>query len=777
MNFRVYSAAIVATSFIASAPVTHSQQQGLPLVKAIDVQYVGQQSVSKEKILANMRTRVGKPYSPQITEEDVRNLYATGNLNNVRIFGEPAGDGVKVIVVVAAKSTISEVLIQGATRIRTSKIRDEISTKPGEALSEAGLNMDKQKIIELYQNKGYSDVDVKARVEKARDGNSQVIFDIAEGSRTKISSVEFQGNTVVKRRELLKAVKTKPKGVLNILSTTAGKMNNDQLEADRAAIRSLYESKGYIDVQVPQPTVTRRDTKVDVTFTILEGQQYRVNKATYSGAQVFPLDELTKGLKLKAGEVYSPQNLAADRKAIGDLYGSRGYLELQVIPSVTPAGKELMDVSFQLVEGIQYYVDKVNIGGNTRTKDKVIRRELALAPGDVFNTVRMDASQKRLENLRYFGPEPTTGEPGVSIRPAEPLTSVPGRRDMEVKVNETSTGRFEFGAGFSSVDNLLGYVQFRESNFDIGGFRTGRFRGGGQKFNFRAQYGARRKDFLLSLTEPYFLDQKFSLGGELYYRDASFQSRVYDERRYGTAINVRKPINDFTSARFEYRLENVGLHDFDEDVSEEIRQEEGDRLKSQLSIELNYDTRNRVYLPNSGHRVSFLSYAAGGFLGGDVDIYGFDLEASKYFALPGNTILTLEAQVAGVDTWGGGDRVPIYDRLYLGGQNSLRGFRYRDVGPKDVDGEPVGGQTLARFTIEYTFPIAESVRGALFYDVGFVSRDAWDFSGNVNSDVGIGLLLELPVVGPMRIDYGIPLQADEDNDSGGKFHVNVGYKF
>jgi outer membrane protein insertion porin family len=568
----------------------------------------------------------------------------------------------------------------------------------------------------------------------------------------------------------MKVVKTKPKGLLNIFSSTAGKLNSDQLEDDRRAIRDLYSSRGYIDADAAPPVITRRGEEVDVTFPITEGQQYRVGKVTYTGAQVFPLDELTRNLKLKTGEIYSPQGLAADRKTIGDLYGARGYIDLQVLTTPTPGGPGIVDVEFRLEEGIQYYVDKVNISGNVITKDKVIRREIALAPGDQFNTVRMEASRARLENLRYFAPNT------VQLRPAEPLISVPGRRDLNVEVTETRTGSFNFGAGFSSIDNLLGFVELTQGNFDVTDWP--RFRGGGQKFRMRAQYGTRRKDFVISLTEPYFLDRRFSLGGELYYRDASYTSTVYDERRYGGAIFMRKPLTEFTAMRFEYRLENVGLHDFDDDVSDEIKSEEGDRLKSQITLGLNYDSRDKVYLPRRGFRFDVQGYLAGGFLGGETDIFGFDLEASKYFLLPGDTILTLEAQFGAVDTWSGGDKVPIYDRLYLGGPNNMRGFRYRDVGPKDEDGEPVGGQTLARFTIEYTFPIVESVRGAIFYDVGFVNRGAWDFNtGNYNSDVGIGILLELPAVGPIRIDYGIPLQADEHNDSSGKFQFNVGYKF
>ena len=437
----------------------------------------------------------------------------------------------------------------------------------------------------------------------------------------------------------------------------------------------------------------------------------------------------------------------------------------------SPGGAGIVDVTFRIDEGIQYYVDKVNIAGNTRTKDKVIRRELALAPGDPFSTVRMDASRQRLENLKYFDPRN-----GVNVRPAEPMVSVPGRRDLNVDVVETRTGSFNFGAGFSSIDNLLGFVELTQGNFDLAGWP--RFQGGGQKFRVRAQYGTRRKDFVIGLTEPYFLDKKLSLGSELFYRDSSYNSRVYDERRYGAAVFLRKPINEFTSARFEYRLEDVSLHNFDENASKQIRSEEGDRLKSQLSLGVTYDSRDRVYLPRKGWRADAQMYVAGGFLGGDTDIYGINLEVSRYIALPGDTILTLEGQIAGVDTWSSGDKVPIYDRLYLGGPNNLRGFRYRDVSPKDKNDEPLGGNTLARLTVEYTFPVVESIRGAVFYDVGFVNAGSWDFgSGGLSSDVGLGLLLELPAIGPIRIDYGVPIQSAYGSGSGGKFQFNVGYKF
>jgi outer membrane protein insertion porin family len=740
---------------------------GAPIVRSIDVQYAGPTTIAREKVLANMQTRVGRPYDERVVEDDIRNLYATGNVSNVRIFGEPVADGVRVIVVIQAKAQISEVLINGPSRLKPGRIRKQVSAKPGDALNEAALEADRQKVLDYYAARGFTEADVRYTVDQnERAGTARVTFDVTEGSKIVIRSVRFEGNSVLTDRELKKVIQTKPKGILNFFSK-AGRLNSEALEADVVAIRELYQSKGYIDAEVSPPAVERSDGRVDVTFTVREGAQYHVGNVSYTGTQVFGLDELTRNLKIKSGAIYSPQAVRSDIKAISDLYGSRGYLDFQAGADTSPGAPGVVNVAFRVEEGVQSYVEHINIAGNTRTKDKVIRREIAVAPGDIFNTVRVDASKQRLQQLGYFVPEKVNVYPGDTL--------VPGRKDLNIVVEEKRTGSFNFGAGFSSIDNLLGFAEITQTNFDI--TRWPYLTGGGQKFRVRVQYGTRRKDFILSLTEPYFLDYKLTLGGELFYRDASFVSAVYNERRYGFDLSARKNLTDFMYVRGGYRLENVGIHDLDDDVSETIRQEEGDRLKSQLSAGITYDSRDNYFLTRRGHKIDLQAYVAGGFLGGNTDIYGWDLEASKYFLLPGDTILTLNAEVASVATWAGGDRVPIFDRLYLGGANNLRGFRFRDVGPKDEDGEPIGGNSLARFTVEYTFPIVEKVRGAVFYDGGFVNRGSYEFGGgNYNSDVGIGVRLDLPI-GPVRIDYGIPITSDRFNDSSGKFNFNIGYQF
>jgi outer membrane protein insertion porin family len=764
MNFR----SLFFVFLVALGAVTDlmAQAQEAPVVREIEIQYAGPPAISRERILANMRTQVGKPYSQMAVEEDIRNLYATGNVTNVRIFGEAMPTGVKVIVVVQSKATLSEVMINGAGRVKVGRLRKELTVKPGEVVDENKLESDRQKLLTYYKDKGFTEVDIQYRLETDEaTGKAKAVFDINEGGKVAITDIRFEGNDSVKEKVLMKQIKTRPKSLVSFLTKT-GRLDSEKLSEDVAAIRTYYQNQGYADVQVSEPRIDRTGDKVVVTFPIVEGPVYKVGSMTVTGGNVFTEDQLRSGLKTKEGGIYSPEVIGNDLKSLRDLYGSRGYVDMRTDIESTPAGPGMVDVNFVISEGEQAYVDRVNITGNTRTKDKVIRRELAVAPGDIYNTVRVDASKERLKNLNYF----------EKVEAYDSATMVPGRKDLNVVVEEKKTGSFNFGVGFSSIDSLLGFVEVQQGNFDLLGYPS--FTGGGQKFRSRIQYGTQRSDFVIALTEPWFMDYQLAVGGEIFYTKADYVSSVYSQTNYGFELNARKPIGPYTAIRGAYRLENIGINDVAPGVSEEIRQEEGERLKSSITAGIVYDTRDSVFLTRRGRRIEFTGSVAGGPLGGDTDIYGLNFEASQYLLLPWDTILMFNGEVGTVTTWAGGDRVPIFDRLYLGGAQNLRGFDYRDVSPRDINGEPIGGNTMARFTVEYTVPIVERVRGAIFFDTGFVNSGDYDFStNNINSDVGVGVRLNLPI-GPVRIDYGIPVQTDQFNDSGsGKFNFNIGYQF
>jgi len=746
--------------------LTAQQPQAAPIVRDIEIQFAGPSNLSRERILANMRTKIGKPYSDTVVEDDIRNLYATGNVANVRIFGETLPNGVKVVVVLQTKATIGEVLIDGAHIIKASKIRKELTIKPGQILNEASVEQDRQKILQLYTDKNYTDTTVQTKLDTdEKTGKSNVTFVITESGKTVIHAIHFTGNTVFKEKELVKQMKTRPSNILSYF-TKAGRLDDDQVRQDILAIREYYQNAGYIDVQVSQPEIKPIGSgKVDLVFNVTEGTQYHVKDLSVEGPQALSEADVRKQITGTPGAVFSPKTMRDDTKRIQDLYGARGYVDLDVQPITTPAGPGLISVDYKITEGVQSYVEKVNITGNTTTKDKVIRRELAVGPGDVYNTVLVDASKQRLEGLNYFS--------RIDTYPSD--SGVPGRKDLNVQVEEKRTGSFNFGAGFSSVDSLVGFVELQQTNFDL--LHWPDFTGGGQRFRARIQYGTQRKDIILSLTEPYFLDYKLALGGELFYRDLDFVSNYYNQSDLGGDIFLRKSLGKFTYASLTYRLEQIGINKISNDASPEIQAEGGKQMKSSLTALVDYDTRDSIFLTRKGHRVDFSVEGAGGPLGAEVKDYTLDLTASQYFLLPWDTILLFNGEVSTVDNWAGGDHVPIFDRLFLGGGNDLRGFDYRDVGPKDENGEPLGGKTMARLTVEYTFPIVDKVRGAVFYDTGFVNASAYDFSFNdINSDVGIGLRVDLPI-GPVRIDYGIPLQSDKFNKSSGKFNFNIGYQF
>ena len=766
----------------------HSQTSRLEaqaaVIKEIDVRFIGPTTLSKQRVLDNLATKPGAVYNDRLVEEDIKSLYATGSVSNARIFAEPVTGGLKVTVLLQGRATIGEVLIEGAEAVSSSKIRKEISTKPGDPLSDEKLNDDRQKILKLYEDKNYTDVKVLPKTSELPDKRMRVVFSIDEGPKLVIRRISFIGNDSVLPKDLAKVMKTKTANILSFL-TKAGRLTPSQMDEDKEAIRSLYQNRGFADMRVTdvQTTPLPNGNGVDLVISISEGVQYRVNKLSIEGSTIVPPADLARFLKMKEGSLYTPDGQGGDLKTIRDYYGSRGYVDMVVQPQVAPAGEGQVDLSYRIDEGVQSYVNLINVQGNTKTKDKVIRRELAVQPGGIFDTTLVDVSKTRLMNLNYFSK--------VDMAPQDTL--VPGRKDLDVIVEEKKTGSFNFGAGFSSIDSLVGFAELQQSNFDL--FNWPNFTGAGQRFRIRGQYGLQRQDFTMSLTEPWFMGYKVSVGGEFYYHAATFLSSVYSQSNLGGALQARKAINPFTALRGEYRLENIRIYNLTGNYGSAISDAGANSpyTKSAILLGLDYDNRDSLFLTRKGQSISLSGVVAGGGLGGNVQDYGLNLEAKKYFALPWDMILLTKGSLGLMNPWGSGTKgsinnaPPIFDELYLGGANDMRGFAFREVGPKDQYGNPIGGNTSVYGTGELTFPIIPRLRGAVFTDWGFVNPNSWDFSpaqatidgetsAGLNGDVGIGARIELPI-GPIRIDWGYPVMHDQWNKSNGQFNFNVGYTF
>ncbi len=736
-----------------------------PTVKEIVVRYDGTAHVPEERILANMATKVGDALD-DTGSEDIRSLYASGLVEDVQTSVEQVRGGVRLIVKVKTLGSLGKVDFMGNSFVDNERLEREVGLEIGDPVEERLFLEGRVAILETYQEKGFSDVEVSYRTTEMPSGRTAVVFSIDEGEQSYLRRVIFEGNAAFEDGDLRKVMKTRRKGPLSFLGKS-GKIDNDQLEQDIEAVAAHYRDSGYLNAEVVSVERERvNDDTVDLRITISEGDVYSVATVAVQGVQVFTEDEIVPNLEIEAGGIYSASKIKEDTRMIRDYYGSRGYADARVNPRVNSDENQSLSVSYVVDEGDKTFINKINIGGNTKTQDKVIRRELAVAPGDDFNTVLIDISRKRIEGLMYFSE--------VSVLPSE--TSEDGFKDLNIQVEETSTGSINLGAGFSSIDNLVGFLDLEQTNFDIRNFPN--FTGAGQKFRMALKAGSERRDFQVSLVEPWFMDKRLSLGTDLFMQDRFFLSDEYDQRNAGGDIFLRKPLGEHAFVRLEYKLQEVSIDDIEQGASDAIRAEEGDFLQSQIGISLVHDTRDSFTLPRAGHKVEAGLEFSGGFLGGDVDVYGFSLGGAQYFSLPGDTILSLEGRVKISEGIGSGDEVPIFERNFLGGSNNLRGFDYREVGPKDEFGEPLGGGTSANISLEYSAPVLDWMRAAVFYDAGFVNADSFDYSASdYNSNYGLGVRLFVPKIGMIRLDYGIPMETDEFNDGSGTFNFNMGYRF
>ncbi len=758
------------------------------IVQQVDVLFKGAATLDPNRVRAQMSTRVGEPYSDESVERDIRTLYATGAVENVDIQTVNVTGGVKVIVTLSGRGAIGEIDFIGNAAFDNKKLREEIEVATGDPVDDAKLTTAQQKIRELYEKKGFSDVLITYDVvPSSKEGFSSVLFKIEEGARGLIGEIRFEGNHAITSRNLKSKIKSKERTFYRLWGK-AGKLDNQTLIDDVTTIQEAYQDEGYVYAKVGYRREALDEKSTALIFEINEGGKYEVASVELNGITIFTKDELTPAILTEAGYTYSGTDVRGDEKMIRDYYGSRGYADAKVDTQLTDAGPGKLNVIYNVTEGSKSFIRKVNISGNVKTKDEVIRRELPFAPGDPLNTVQLEAAQTTLENMNYFE---TKGEANpLAIRQID--TEVSGFKDVEVNVTEKPTGSVNFGAGFSSVDSLVGFVDVTQTNFDISDWKD--FRGAGQRFNMNLRYGLRTSSFNTSWTEPWFLGQKLALTVSLFYQNLFYLSNRYDQINVGASVGLRKPIGQHAFIEGTYTLQQTTI-DVDmgssDDSTQVLRDEDGDFLISKFELNYVHDTRDSVFITRKGHKFEAGVMASG--LGGDVEVYGANLGGQQFFSLPGDTILSFEGMARWVDNWGG-DQVPIFERQFLGGAYNLRGFDFREAGPKDSVGEAVGGNISLFGSMEVSFPIIEKVRGAFFWDVGMIQSDieAADGKtsgirnggpiigdGEVYSNVGIGVRLFLPV-GPIRLDLGVPvIKPADDNFVGNspRFQFNMGYRF
>jgi len=738
-------------------------------VAEIRVETEGPIPVDEAYVRAHLSLRAGAEFDRALTTQDLRALERTGRFERIEVRATSAADGLVIVYVVRARPRIGRLEISGADRLGNRRVRETLELALGDPADEAKLAAGARKLREVYLKELYCDAEVAWRIETAdAAGNATVRVTVREGVPARVSQIRFVGNAAIPASDLLARMRQrryqwyKPWHWV----TGAGRLDADDLEADAHAVRSVYLDRGYLDARVAPAELERiAPNRLRVTFRIEEGRPYRLSTVQVRGAALFPEETLLSVAGLAAGAPASAAEIDAAARAIGDYYGNRGYARAAVRPVLSPdPDRGAVAVVFEVREGPLTRVRDILIRGNSVTKDRVLRRELTVLPGDPYNRARIRTSENRLRNLGYFARVEAVTEP----------TPDPALADLAFEVEEQRMGQAMLSVGFSSIDQISGAFEISHGNFDL---RDWPPVGGGQKIRARAIVGTRRNDLEFSFIDPWFLDRRLALGVDAFRSEKRYLSSDYDQRNTGGSLSLTRPIGAFERLRLAYSLEEISIYGVSDTASERIREEAGDRLKSALTLSLSRDTRDRFFAPTRGHYAVATVSFAGGPLGGETDIYSLELSATQHVPVRDGHVLSLRARAAVVDTHGGAERVPIFDRLFLGGATTIRGFKFRDVGPRDDLGDPIGGRSMAFASAEYTVALGGPFRAAAFYDIGLVDPEAYSFSADPNSSYGIGLRVDIPML-PLRLDYSWPLQTDPANDrSSGRFSFLIGYGF
>lgn len=762
-------------------------------VKSVRIRYISGKAVLPERRLLDVvQTRTGTKYSSTRVSEDLERLIKNGFIDgDARVAVEPSSGGVRVVFEVRPTNVMAGVGFTGNTRFDDDELREGLTesigtmksyTPPdalrtGTAFNDQRLATARARIIQMYKEAGYPDTKVSWRYKAtARDGYSDVVFDIQEGREVRMQNIDFVGNTAFDDVQLRQVMKTKERGLFTWFSKS-GRVDREQVEDDLAEVVRLYRNYGYLRARIGKVEYfdggkADGPQKLTMRVTIEEGPMYKVRNVSFSGNSVYSADQLMKGMSMIGGDIYSLQKVSDDSVMIRRYYGAKGYADADVRPDINEVGvdekgRKLVDINYQVSEGGRYAVGKINVLGNTKTKPHVILRELPLKPGQPLNSVDLETARKRLMNLNYFsGVEVTQSSSGNA-----------GYRDINVNVQEKMTGQFQVGVAFSSIESVYLYATVTQSNFDLAGLTNGTFVGGGQRLSLSGRVGTETQSASLYLLEPWFLDRKISLGNEIYYSKSSYMSDYYEQANLGYCLTLRKALDDYRSFKLEYRIEQ---YEIEPEMGAPLFFEAcgGDYTRSNIRLAYEYDSRDAQITPRKGgHFEVFGSWSGPG---STVETVSGGIAGSYYYNSFWDSIFSVNFGVQTIDTLNSDEEVPVFERCYLGGPNNLRGFRYRDVGIVDealAGDETMGGKSSAFVQLEMTVPLVDSLRFAVFADAGFVNADACDFStSNYSADVGIGLRLNLPM-GPIAVDYAIPVKTGEAIDRSGQFQFYVDYKY
>ena len=772
--------ALVITLYFSYAKVVcaETQEKIIHSIKKIEIK--GNQRISTTAIRSSIRIKEGDPYDPQVVSQDVDAIWSLGFFDNIEVALEEMADGLKVVFLVTERAVIDEIQFQGNKKIKAKKLKKQIEIKEGDYVKPYLLKLDEDKIKELYIKKCFQRIQVHAE-SKVADGKTVVVFNIEEGPKIRIAKITFAGNKNFKRRKLLKQMESRQKHFPAFIFP--GRFEQKKFESDIVKIKEFYMNNGWLDADIGwEITYNEDNTRMFVNVHVKEGERYYVENLQIQGEALFTEEELKEKLKLKEGGPFFLDAVEKDAYQLRLTYGEQGYIAASVKEKHTFSSEGTkVDVSFNIEEKDRYYIEKIKISGNDKTRDNVIRRQVTFNPGERLDTEKIRDSQRRLTNTGYFDME--SGAPaGINFEPG----SEPNKQNILIDVKEGRTGMLRFGGGYGANIGAFGDISYTDRNFDVfdmpkswNDFLQGNaFRGAGEILTLRFSPGFYRTEIMLSLTNPSVFDSPYSAGVSLF--DYLRWYEEYQQQNIGSRVSVGREIKRDFFVRLSPAFEIIDMERWDdeEDTPQDVLDVEGSHLKAGITLSANIIKTDNIYMPSRGYEgESSLEFA-----GLDVDIAKYKFQTTRYntlFEIPkwGKHVIAYGGTFGIVEPTSGSD-VPIFERFYAGGYGSLRGFEYRGVAPIDEKtGDQIGGDILVVMNAEYLVPIYKDIlRAAVFVDTGKADEKVSDINlDNFRLSTGVGLRVNIPFLGrsTIAIDYGIPV-IKEEGDEIQAFSFNFG---
>ena len=732
-----------------------SAQEG-EIIESLKI--VGNKRIDESTILYYIHSKPGTVLSKSKIGKDIEQIFSLGQFKDIQVNTQNGLEGLELQFIVEEIPSIGDVEILGNVKVDSNDIREKIGLKRGATFNDHLIQESKKEILKIYKEKGYFFAETRIETNSVSDNLINIVIRVHEGKKVTIEKIRFSGNKAFKDKKLAEQMETQAKTWWNFLDDS-GVYQKDVLKLDLFRIEGFYQDSGYLRVKVLEPKIdiNKKARQIHIIIPVEEGPQFRIKSIEVEGDNTVPHDEIKKNILTKKGDIYNVSQLREDIVTVTDMYSSKGFAYADINP-ITKIDDQshTVDLSINIDKGKKVYVGEINMLGNVKTKDNVIRREFRLKEGELFDGSKLKRSKQRINNLNYFEDVKIDTQRGKD----------PDLIDVLATVTEKPTGTFTVGAGFSSVENLIFTTSIAQNNLF----------GNGHRVNLTASLSSIRTDFNINLTEPRLFDSTISAGLDAFNNQNDLLS--FRMRSSGGGIRLGKNITEYETISLGYRYNKVNVSGVLK-ADETVFLQNGKRTTSRMNPIYIYDSRDNFLNPSQGWR-HVLGFELAGF--GGLKFHRSVYEVTYYRPLIGKLVLGSHARVNFADGYDG-DTLPSFERYFMGGPTSLRGFTLQDIGPKASDGDPLGGNKSMLLNLELQYPFTKAIRGFVFYDRGNLygtgadlssTSEDWDLA-KMRHSIGAGFRFLSPM-GPLGFAYGIKLDRRSSEETG-QFHFSAGSAF